>query len=608
LISKLFQVIDNKPSISAFVTFAYLNSKDKMAVPFSPLLCVENLRVQFHQGKQTFEAVKGISYDVFAGQTLGIVGESGSGKSVSSLALMRLLPEKNALISSSKIRLDGQSLELLSEREMRAIRGSKMAMIFQEPMTSLNPVFRCGNQIVEAIQAHNKVSKDDAHSRVIDLFHKVQLPRPEDIFLSYPHQLSGGQKQRVMIAMALSCDPSLLVADEPTTALDVTVQKEILALLKNLQESNGMGMIFITHDLGVIADIADSVAVMRQGEIVEYGSVNEILDHPDHPYTRGLLACRPSASDRLRRLPVVQDFLSNRWPAGQEQMLTELSSDPVVRKANQDKMYAQEPLLRVEKLKTWFPVKHGLFSRVRSYVKALDEVTFDVYPGETLGLVGESGCGKTTLGRSLLRLVEPSDGKILFVGDDVRAFSSEELRKYRKTAQIIFQDPYSSLNPGMTAGHAILEPLQVHNILKNNAQRRDKVYELLEQVGLEQDHFNRYPHEFSGGQRQRICIARALALQPRLLVCDESVSALDVSVQAQVLNLLNDLKESFGFTSIFISHDLSVVRYMSDRIMVMKDGKIEELAEADEIYENPQSVYTQKLIQAIPGQRPGKNH
>jgi peptide/nickel transport system ATP-binding protein len=579
-----------------------------MTLPLSPLLSVENLKVQFRQGKQTFDAVKGISYDVFAGQTLGIVGESGSGKSVSSLALMRLLPEKSALISSSKIRLDGQSLELLSEHEMRSIRGSRIAMIFQEPMTSLNPVFRCGNQIVEAIQSHHKVSKNDAHSRVIDLFHKVQLPRPEDIFLSYPHQLSGGQKQRVMIAMALSCNPSLLIADEPTTALDVTVQKEILALLKNLQKSNGMGMIFITHDLGVIADIADSVAVMHHGEIVESGSVNQILDHPEHPYTKGLLACRPSASGRLRRLPVVQDFLSNRWPAGKEQMLNELSSNSVDRKSNQDRMYAQKPLLHIENLKTWFPVKHGLFSRVRSYVKAVDNVSFEVYPGETLGLVGESGCGKTTLGRSLLRLVEPSGGKILFDGDDVRAFSTEELRKYRKTAQIIFQDPYSSLNPGMTAGHAILEPLQVHNILKNNSQRRDKVYELLEQVGLEQGHFNRYPHEFSGGQRQRICIARALALQPRLLVCDESVSALDVSVQAQVLNLLNDLKESFGFTSIFISHDLSVVRYMSDRIMVMKDGKIEELAEADEIYENPQSVYTQKLIQAIPGQRPGKNH
>lgn len=412
-----------------------------------------------------------------------------------------------------------------------------------------------------------------------------------------------------MIAMALSCNPGLLIADEPTTALDVTVQKEILALLKVLQVSNGMGMIFITHDLGVIADIADSVAVMRQGEIVEYGSVNQILDHPDHPYTRGLLACRPSSSSgRLRRLPVVQDFLSDRWPKGKEQMLIELSSDPVDRKLNHDKLYAQKPILRIKKLKTWFPVKQGLFSHVRTYVKAVDEVTFDVYPGETLGLVGESGCGKTTLGRSLLRLVEPSDGQIIFEGDDVRAFAPNELRNYRKTAQIVFQDPFSSLNPGMTAGYAILEPLQVHKILKNNAQRREKVYELLEKVGLEKGHFNRYPHEFSGGQRQRICIARALALQPRLLVCDESVSALDVSVQAQVLNLLNNLKEIFGFTCIFISHDLSVVRYMSDRIMVMKNGKIEELADADEIYQNPQSAYTQRLIQAIPGQRLGKNH
>ena len=567
------------------------------------LLRVENLSVGFRNGENTFQVVHQISFEVYSGKTLGIVGESGSGKSVTSLALMRLLSERNSIISADTILLNGKSLLDLSENEMRFVRGKQMAMIFQEPMTSLNPVFRCGNQIVEAILAHENLSRKEAKKRVVELFEQVKLPRPADIFLSYPHQLSGGQKQRVMIAIALSCKPSLLIADEPTTALDVTVQKEILELLKEIQQTTGMGMIFITHDLGVVADIADFTAVMHHGQIVEYGSVKQILDNPQHPYTKGLLACRPPTNMRLSRLPVVSDFLENRWPNGSKQMIAELGMNNHERTIRHKKLFAESPILKVENLITWFPVKHGLFSRVRSHIKAVDDVSFEVYPGETLGLVGESGCGKTTLGRSILRLVEPTSGKAIFEGIDINALNTKSLREFRKNAQIVFQDPYSSLNPGMTIGHAIMEPLLVHKLFPNQKSRKERVIELLEAVGLEAAHFQRYPHEFSGGQRQRVCIARALAVQPKLLVCDESVSALDVSVQAQVLNLLNHLKQTFHFTYIFISHDLSVVRYMSDRVMVMKDGKIEELAEADTMYNNPQSVYTQKLISAIPGRK-----
>jgi peptide/nickel transport system ATP-binding protein len=572
-----------------------------MAITQVPLLHIEKLSVTFRNGKRIFHAVQEVSFDVFSGQTLGIVGESGSGKSVTSLAIMRLLSDRNSEISSDAIQLNGKSISELTDSEMRLIRGKQIAMIFQEPMTSLNPVFRCGNQIIEAILAHEKISRKEARIRVMELFAQVKLPRPDDIFLSYPHQLSGGQKQRVMIAMALSCKPALLIADEPTTALDVTVQKEILLLLKEIQLHTGMGMIFITHDLGVVADIADQTAVMHHGKIVEYGQVKQILDHPQHPYTKGLLACRPSSAIRLTRLPVVNDFLENRWPAGKNQMLQELGSDHNERKVRLHKLYKKTPLLKVENLQTWFPIKHGLFSKVHSHVKAVDDVSFNVFPGETLGLVGESGCGKTTLGRSILRLVEPTSGKVFFENTDVNSLTNKSLRDFRKNAQIVFQDPYSSLNPGMTIGHAIMEPLQVHGLLSDNKSRKERVYALLEQVGLETAHFHRYPHEFSGGQRQRICIARALAVEPKLLVCDESVSALDVSVQAQVLNLLNHLKQTYHFTFIFISHDLSVVRYMSDRVMVMKDGKIEELAEADQLYNYPQSAYTQKLIEAIPG-------
>lgn len=563
------------------------------------LLKVKNLRVSFRRDGGWKETVHGIGFEVFKGKALGIVGESGSGKSVSNLAIMRLLNERQSRITADTIELDGADISKYDETQMNDIRGKRIAMIFQEPMTSLNPVFRCGYQIVEAIQAHEDVTKEAARERVIKLFKRVMLPRPDSIFESYPHELSGGQKQRVMIAMALACNPELLIADEPTTALDVTVQKEILKLLKELQNDCGMGMVFITHDLGVVAEIADYVAVMHNGEIVEYGEVRQVLDNPKDPYTKGLLACRPPLDIRLQRLPVVKEFLDGVWK-DENDFTTKLIVTQEERKQHLEKLYEQKPLLRVEHLKTWFPLRKGVFNRTYDFVRAVDDVSFEVFPGETLGLVGESGCGKTTLGRSILRLIEPSGGKVYFEDKDVTSLNNRDLRLFRKQAQIVFQDPYSSLNPNITIGDAIAEPMMVHGIEEDAAKRKKRVCKLLEEVGLEAAHYQRYPHEFSGGQRQRICIARALAVNPRLIICDESVSALDVSVQAQVLNLLNRLKRDFGFTYIFISHDLSVVRFMSDRILVMYNGKPVELGDADEIFNNPKNDYTKKLINAIP--------
>lgn len=563
------------------------------------LLKVKNLRVSFRHDGGWKETVHGIGFEVFKGKTLGIVGESGSGKSVSNLAVMRLLNERQSRITADTIELDGADISKYDETQMNDIRGKRIAMIFQEPMTSLNPVFRCGFQIVEAIQAHENVTKEAARERVIKLFKRVMLPRPENIFESYPHELSGGQKQRVMIAMALACNPELLIADEPTTALDVTVQKEILKLLKELQDDGDMGMVFITHDLGVVAEIADHVAVMHNGEIVEYGEVRQILDTPKDPYTKGLLACRPPLDIRLQRLPVVKEFLDGVWKDNDD-FTAKLIVTQEERKEHLEKLYQQKPLLKVEHLKTWFPLRKGVFNRTHDYVRAVDDVSFEVFPGETLGLVGESGCGKTTLGRSILRLIEPSGGKIYFDGKEITSMNANDLRLFRKQAQIVFQDPYSSLNPNITIGDAIAEPMMVHGIESDAVRRRERVCKLLEEVGLEAAHYQRYPHEFSGGQRQRVCIARALAVNPRLIICDESVSALDVSVQAQVLNLLNRLKRDFGFTYIFISHDLSVVRFMSDRILVMYNGKPVELGDADDIFNNPKNDYTKKLINAIP--------
>lgn len=575
------------------------------------LLSIRNLVTEFSSDGKTTRAVNAINLQLNKGETVGIVGESGSGKSVTSLSVMRLISAPAGKISSGEIiyhNREGADIDLvkLSEKEMMHYRGNEIAMIFQEPMTSLNPVFTCGYQVMEALQLHKKLDKKAARERTIELFKKVKLPRPEAIFDSYPHQVSGGQKQRVMIAMAMSCEPSVLIADEPTTALDVTVQATILDLMRQLQQENEMGILFITHDLGVIAELAQRVVVMYKGNIVEEGPVAEIFKNPKHPYTKGLLACRPPLTHKLKKLPTVADFMiqenGNLIETGEslEAVTIKFKVTEEELAARKTALYKKEPILKVENLATWFPIKKGVFSRTRDYVKAVDDVSFDVFPGETVGLVGESGCGKTTLGRTILRLIEPTSGKVWFNGSELTGLGASEMRAKRRDIQIIFQDPYSSLNPRMEVGAAIMEPMNVHGILANEKERKERVIELLKRVNLTPEHFNRYPHEFSGGQRQRICIARAIALQPKFIICDESVSALDVSVQAQVLNLLNELRDDFGFTYIFISHDLSVVKFMSDRMIVMNKGKIEEMGDPELIYKNPQSEYTRKLIAAIP--------
>ena len=576
------------------------------------LLEFKNLVTEFKTEGTVVRAVNGISFTLNKGETIGIVGESGSGKSVTSLSAMRLIPSPPGEISGGEIifhKDDGESVDLLkiSEEEIRKHRGNDIAMIFQEPMTSLNPVFTCGNQVVEAIMLHQNMNKHEAKDLTIKLFEEVQLPDPERIFSTYPHQISGGQKQRVMIAMAMSCQPSALIADEPTTALDVTVQKTILQLMQKLQTERDMGILFITHDLGVIAELADKVVVMYKGNIVEQGNVWDIFSNPQHPYTKGLLACRPPLDKRYKFLPTVSDFMKEDEDGKMiennitvEEFTKDLTIPNSERELKQKELFAKEPILKIKNLKTYFPIRNGFFGGISSHVKAVDNVNFDVYPGETLGLVGESGCGKTTIGRTIIRLEEPTEGEMIYKGKDIAKMDAKELREFRKEVQIIFQDPYSSLNPRMTIGNAIMEPMQVHGILENDEQRKKRVEELLARVNLDPSHFYRYPHEFSGGQRQRIGIARALAVNPKFIICDESVSALDVSVQAQVLNLLNELKEEFGLTYIFISHDLSVVKYMSDRMLVMQDGKIEEMGDADQIYNDPQTEYTKKLIDAIP--------
>lgn len=571
------------------------------------MLEVKDLIVQFKTKDGIFNAVKEISFKIDKGEVLGIVGESGSGKSVTSLAIMRLL-EPAVSIIQGKILLDDVNLLELKEKQMRAIRGNRIGMIFQEPMTSLNPVLDCGSQVAEAIRLHKGLSKKEARQRTIELFKEVQLPRPEEIFKAYPHEISGGQKQRVMIAMALSCDPEILIADEPTTALDVTVQKTIIELLLRLKTERNMSLIFISHDLGVINEVADYVMVMYKGDVVERAGINEIFNHPKHPYTKGLLACRPSTAHHLKYLPTVSDFL--KFDDEGEMIKTDQNIQDIQQKnaysiseiqKRKQELYLQEPFLRVENLCKWYPVSSGFLKTSKNYVKAVDDVSFEVYRGETLGLVGESGCGKSTLGRSILRLIEPTSGRVLLNGFDLQDLGSEQMRQMRRDIQIIFQDPYSSLNPRLTVGESIMEPLKVHHLYDNNTRRKERVMELLKRVDLNTDHFNRYPHEFSGGQRQRIVIARALALQPQFIICDESVSALDVSVQAQVLNLLRELQQEFNLTYIFISHDLSVVKHIADRIMVMNKGIIEEVGDSEQVYYNPTKDYTKKLISSIPG-------
>lgn len=570
------------------------------------LLSIENLSVDFIAESGVTHALKNISFTVNRGEVVALVGESGSGKSVTSLSILQLLPSPPAKYTTGQIIFSEDGIKTtnllqLKRKGLQGIRGNKIGMIFQEPMTSLNPVLTCGEQVMESIQLHKKVSAAEAKTQTIKWFEKVKLPNPEAVYKRYPHQLSGGQKQRVMIAIAMCCEPSLLICDEPTTALDVTVQKTILQLIRELQEQSNMGVIFITHDLGVVAEIADRAIVMYRGEIVEQNVVKEIYTHPAHQYTKALIACRPVNHKRGERLPVVSDFLG----AGGQQPETGYKENGEVILENKNgkseqRSFDSKKIIEVKNLSTWFSAKKTFFGKPVSYTKAVDDVSFDVFRGETLGLVGESGCGKTTLGRTLLRLIEPTAGKIIYNGVDLTSKKSSELQVLRKNLQIVFQDPYSSLNPRITIGAAITEPMKVHSILPTAKQRKEKVVALLEKVNLRAEHINRYPHEFSGGQRQRIVIARALALNPSFVVCDESVSALDVSVQAQVLNLLNDLKKEFGFTIIFISHDLSVVRYISDRIMVMNKGRIEETGNADDIYFRPASDYTKKLIASIP--------
>lgn len=567
-----------------------------------PLLQIQQLRVHFETELGTVTALQDVSLEVNRGEILAIVGESGSGKSVTSLSILQLLPAKTVRYPTGNIFFseDGQtSIDLLRDQTyMHSARGNRIAMIFQEPMTSLNPVYTCGNQVMESIQQHRTIGAKEARKETIHLFEKVKLPNPADIFGRYPHQLSGGQKQRVMIAMAMSCRPSLLICDEPTTALDVTVQKTILQLIRELQHTEKMGVIFITHDLGVVAEIADRVLVMYKGKVVEEGTVAQIMKQPQHPYTKGLLACRPVLHTKGERLPVVSDFME----VTSDGSFIAAKNRPVV---PIDKPESRQPgsdiLIRAENLQVWFAGKKNFLGKTLDYSKAVDDISFTVYKGETLGLVGESGCGKTTLGRTLLRLIEPTAGKIYFDGKDMLQYSSAELRSLRKNIQLIFQDPYSSLNPSITIGNALEEVLRVHHVGDNKKQRREKIEGLLEKVSLQPNHAYRYPHEFSGGQRQRIVIARALALNPSFIVCDESVSALDVSVQAQVLNLINDLKKEFGFTVIFISHDLSVVHYISDRIMVMQKGKIIETGPAGDVYHHPRESYTRQLIASVPG-------
>ncbi|TPT76889.1 ABC transporter ATP-binding protein [Acinetobacter baumannii] len=562
----------------------------------TPLLHIENLRVSFKgEDKQYIETVKGISFDIPTNTTVALVGESGSGKSVTSLATMGLLPVGQSKIDEkSKIIFEGKDLLGLSRTEMRKICGKDIAMIFQEPMSSLNPVFTVGNQIAEVLCLHMGMSRKQARQRVLELLKEVGIPSPETKIDAYPNQLSGGQQQRVMIAMAIACEPKLLIADEPTTALDVTIQKQIIDLLESLRQRRQMSMLFITHDLALVGEIADQVIVMRHGEIREQGTAEQVLEQPKDVYTRALLYCRPQMSQRPYRLPVTSDFMRQENNILVEQSFDVSEIPERKRGLNGD----EKIILEVKDLKKSFYSRKGLFGKEE--FQAVKGVSFKLAKGKTLGLVGESGSGKTTVGLLLMRLHQASGGQALIEGKDILSLTEKEFAKYQRKIQIIFQNPYASLNPRFTIGQILLEPMQIHGIGKDDAERKQIALGLLERVNLPEQAYYRYPHEFSGGQRQRIAIARCLTLKPDILICDESVSALDVSVQAQVLNLLQDLQDEFGLSYIFISHDLSVVKYISDQVMVMNHGEVVEIANSDELYAHPQHDYTKRLLQAIP--------
>ncbi|MCC9138522.1 ABC transporter ATP-binding protein [Pontibacter silvestris] len=583
----------------------------------TPILQVRNLETVFSTHRGITKAVDKVSFEVHPGEIVAIVGESGSGKSVTALSIMQLIDTPPGYIRGGEAIFQSQKLGQvdllkLQEKQIQQVRGNEIGMIFQEPMSSLNPVFTCGKQVAEVLLLHTDISKKEARNHTVALFEQAKLPRPDKIYDAYPHEISGGQKQRVMIAMAMACKPGLLIADEPTTALDVTVQARVLELIDDLRVKENAAVLFITHDLGVVAEIADHILVMYKGKVVEQGKVLDIFTNPQHPYTKGLLACRPKLFAVPHAiLPTVSDFMQEdehgnivekpvqqQKPslAGVSNNFSRITASPELNKES----YQPTPLLQVENLKVHFPVKKGFFSRTTNYIKAVDGVSFELLAGETIGLVGESGCGKTTLGRALLRLIEPTAGRILFNGQDFSKLHPEELRKRRQCFQMIFQDPFTSLNPMHTVGEAIVEPMRVHKLYANDKERRKKAVELLDKVGLLKEHFHRFPHEFSGGEKQRISIARALGLQPKFIICDEAVSSLDVSVQAQILNLLNQLKQEFRITYIFITHDLSVARYMSDRILVMNEGRIIESGKTDELYQNPQQEYTRTLMSAIP--------
>ena len=561
----------------------------------APLLQINNLTVSFKNEQSSFTAVNNLSLSVCRGEIRALVGESGSGKSVTSMSILQLIPSPPATYKNGSILFynsPNESINLVaaSASEMESIRGRKIAMIFQEPMTALNPVITCGDQIIETIILHQGLTQEAAKKEAIRLFTSVKINNPEKAIDTYPHELSGGQKQRVMIAMAMSGKPDLLICDEPTTALDVQVQKSILELLKQLQQETGMGILFITHDLNVVASFADTVTVLYKGEVVEENTTKALFENPAHPYTKALLACRPGLYPKGYKLPVVNDFLSN----------SNYKVPPITNDITDSEIKYNNTLLEVNHVSIRFPIATNIFGKATKSFTAVDNISFDIKEGETLGLVGQSGCGKTTLGRSIVGLQNINEGSILYKGETIAAPNKAYNPHYKKIIQLIFQDPYSSLHPRMRVGDAIAEPLLVHQIAPSKSERKEKVIDMLEKVELPADCYNKYPHEFSGGQRQRIVIARALIMEPKFVICDESVSALDVSVQAQVLNLLNDLKASMQFSALFITHDLSVVKYISDRIMVMNQGKIEEIGPAQEVYHSPKSLYTQQLIAALP--------